>query len=232
MHGWRNTSRRARAGPIDLSDCCTPKGYRQIFSEKSAVTQAKRYRRKGLDGTSRRIFDLVKKRGVEGKTLLEVGGGVGAIEIELLKVGMANAVNVELTPTYEVAAGELLGEAGLAGRVERKIMDFAEAGTGVETADVVVLNRVICCYPDMPRLVGAAADHAKGVLVMSFPNSRWWSELGLSFGNFAFGLFRIQFRVFLHPPDAILAAVERHGFKTTFNERGLLWQMAAFERIS
>jgi magnesium-protoporphyrin O-methyltransferase len=213
-----------------MSDCCTPKGYRQIFSEKSAVTQAKRYRRKGLDGTSRRIVDLVKKSGVEGKTLLEVGGGVGAIEIELLKAGMAQAVNVELTPTYEGAAGKLLGEAGLGDRVERRIMDFAEAGTEVGTADVVVLNRVICCYPDMPKLAGAAAEHARGMLVMSFPNNRWWSELGLSFGNFAFGLFRIQFRVFLHAPDAILAEVERHGFKTTFNERGLLWQVAAFER--
>jgi magnesium-protoporphyrin O-methyltransferase len=213
-----------------LTDCCTPKGYRTIFSEKSAVTQAKRYRRKGLDGTSKRIFDVVKQQGVEGKTLLEVGGGVGAIEIELLKAGMAQAVNVELTPTYEGAAGKLLGEAGLGDRVERRIMDFAEAGTEVGIADVVVLNRVICCYPDMPKLAGAAADHARGVLVMSFPNNRWWSELGLSFGNFAFGLFRIQFRVFLHAPDAILAAVERHGFKTTFNERGLLWQVAAFER--
>jgi magnesium-protoporphyrin O-methyltransferase len=213
-----------------MTDCCTPKGYRTIFSEKSAVAQAKRFRRRGLDGTSRRIFDLIKKRAVEGKTLLEVGGGVGAIEIELLKAGMAQAVNVELTPTYERAAGDLLGEAGLIDRVERKIMDFAEAGEEVGTADVVILNRVICCYPDMPKLAGAAAKHAKGVLVMSFPNNRWWSELGLSFANFAFGLFRIQFRVFLHPPDAILSAVEQHGFRTTFNERGLLWQVAAFER--
>jgi magnesium-protoporphyrin O-methyltransferase len=82
-----------------VSDCCTPKGYRQIFSEKNAAGEAKRYRRKGLDGTSKRIFDFIRERGVEGKTLLEVGGGVGAIEIELLKAGMARAINVELTPT-------------------------------------------------------------------------------------------------------------------------------------
>ena len=215
-----------------MNDCCTPKGYRTIFSEKSAVTEAKRYRRRGLDGTSRRIFDFVKKRGVEGKTLLEVGGGIGAIEIELLKAGMAKAVNVELTPTYESAAGDLLGESGLADRAERKIMDFAQAGNEVETADVVVMNRVICCYPDMPKLAGAAAEHAKDVLVISFPNDRWWTQLGLSFANFGFGLFRIQFRVFLHSPDLILAAVERHGFRTAFNNRGLLWQVAALERVA
>ena len=86
-----------------MSDCCSPKGYRQIFSEKNARGEAKRYRRKGLDGTSRRIADLLKERGVEGKSLLEVGGGIGAIQIELLKAGIARGINVELTPTYEKA---------------------------------------------------------------------------------------------------------------------------------
>jgi len=124
-----------------VSDCCTPKGYRQIFSEKSAAGEAKRYRRKGLDGTSKRIFDFIRERGVEGKTLLEVGGDIGAIEIELLKAGMARAVNVELTPTYEAAAGELVVETGLSDRVDRRVMDFAEAGPEVETADVVVWAR-------------------------------------------------------------------------------------------
>jgi magnesium-protoporphyrin O-methyltransferase len=213
-----------------LSDCCTPKGYRTIFSEKSAVREAKRYRRRGLDGTTRRIFDLIQKRGVQGKTLLEVGGGVGAIEIDLLKAGMAKAVNVELTPTYEAAASDLLKETGLDNRVERKVMDFVEAGQEVEPADVVVMNRVICCYSDMPKLAGAAAEHAKDVLVMSFPNERWWTQLGLSFGNFGFGLFRVQFQIFMHPPDKILAAVEKHGFRTMFNDRGMLWQVVALER--
>jgi len=213
-----------------VSDCCTPKGYRQIFSEKSARAEARRYRRKGLDGTSRQITDLLKKRGVEGRTLLEVGGGIGAIEIDLLKAGVVRAVNVELTPTYEDAAGELLRESGLADRVERKVMDFTEVGTEVNAADIVVMNRVICCYPDMPKLARAAADHARGVLVMTFPNNRWWTRLGLTFVNLGFRVIRMQFRVFLHPPDLILAAVEQSGFKTSLNERGLLWQVAALEK--
>src|SRR5439155_27073391 len=108
-----------------MTDCCTPKGYRWVFSERSARAEAKRYRRKGLDVTSRRIFDFVKKQGVEDRTVLEVGGGIGAIQIELLKAGAAHAVSVELTPTYEEAATDLLREMGLEERVERRIMDFA-----------------------------------------------------------------------------------------------------------
>jgi len=214
-----------------VSDCCTPKGYRQIFSEKNAAGEAKRFRRKGLDATSKRIVDVIRERGVEGKTLLEVGGGIGAIEIELIKAGMAQAVNVELTPTYETAAGGLLVEAGLLDRVERKVMDFAEAGPEVESADVVVMNRVICCYPDMPRLAGAAADRARGMLVMSFPNGRWWTRLGLILANFGFRVSRTQFRVFQHPPALILAAVEQRGFRTRFTQPGLLWQVVALERL-
>lgn len=213
-----------------MSDCCTPKGYRQIFSEKNASGEANRYRRKGLDGTSKRIFELIRRQSIEGKTLLEVGGGIGAVEIELLKAGMARAMNVELTPTYEAAAGDLLVEAGLTDRVERQLMDFAEAGNSVEAADVVVMNRVICCYPDMPKLAGAAADRAKGMLVMSFPNRRLWTRLGLTIANFGFRVVRMQFRVFLHPPALILAAVEQRGFETRHNEPGLLWQVVALER--
>src|SRR5438132_12679036 len=159
-----------------MTDCCTPKGYRWVFSERSARAEAKRYRRKGLDATSRRIFDFVKKQGVEGRTVLEVGGGIGAIQIELLKAGAARAVSVELTPTYEEEATALLREVGLEERVERRIMDFAAAGAAVERADIVIMNRVICCYPDMPRLAGTAADHTREVLVVSFPKERWWTR--------------------------------------------------------
>ncbi len=214
----------------NVSDCCTPKGYRQIFSEKNARGEAKRYRRKGLDGTSRRIADLLKERDVEGRTLLEVGGGIGAIQIELLKAGIARSTNVELTPTYEEAADQLVREAGLADRVERKVTDFAEAVPDVEVADFVVMNRVLCCYPDMPKLAAAAADHARRALVLSFPNSRWWTRVGLTVVNLGFRIFRVQFQVFMHSPKLILATVERHGFTTRFNQRGMVWQVAALER--
>ena len=80
-----------------VSDCCTPKGYSQVFSERGARSQARSYRRNGLDATSRRIVELLKQQGVDGLTLLEVGGGSVAIQIEL-KAGLARAVSVELRP--------------------------------------------------------------------------------------------------------------------------------------
>ena len=215
-----------------MSNCCTPKGYRWIFSERQARSEAKRYRRKGLDATSRRIVDFLKQQGVEGRTVLEVGGGIGAIQIELLKAGAARAVSVELTPTYEEEAATLLRDQGLTDRVERRIMDFAAAGDSVPSADIVIMNRVVCCYPDMPRLAGAASDHTREVLVMSFPKRTWWLWVGLGLGNAILRAMRREFQIFLHPPKRILATSEQHGLRTIFDESGVMWTVAALRRTA
>jgi magnesium-protoporphyrin O-methyltransferase len=215
-----------------MSDCCSPRGYREFFNERNARADARRYRRRGLDDVSKLIVRLVAERGVSGRTLLEVGGGVGAIEIELLKAGLSQAVSVELTPTYEEEAGALLREHGFEDRVERQVLDFAQAGDGVGPADFVVLNRVLCCYPDMPLLAGAAADHARRALVLSFPNDRWWTRLAFRSVNVALRLTRRQFRIFLHPPASILAIAELHGLRRTHSESGRIWHVVTLERAA
>jgi 2-polyprenyl-3-methyl-5-hydroxy-6-metoxy-1,4-benzoquinol methylase len=215
---------------LDVPDCCSPKGYRSVFSEKRARAEARRYRRRGLDPTSRRVAEFLQRQDIEGRTLLEVGGGIGAIQIDLLKAGITSAVNIELTPTYEEAARALLREAGLEARVERRVMDFAEASGEVEAADIVIMNRVICCYPDMPKLTGAAADHTRELLVMSFPKERWWTRAVIGIGDFVLRAARQQFQVFLHPHDEIIATAERHGLKTMSNQTGFFWEVASLRR--
>ena len=213
-----------------MSDCCSPAGYRRIFSERSARAEAKRYRRNGLDPTSRRVFEVVTGRGVSGKTVLEIGGGIGSLQLELLKAGAARATSIELTPTYEDVACELANEAGLGDRVQRRLMDFAAAPAEVEVADVVIMNRVVCCYPDMPRLTTAAAEHTRQLLVLTYPRETWWTRIGLRLGNLAFRLARREFQIFLHPPKRIIATTEQQGLLTVHNHNGTLWTVAAFGR--
>jgi magnesium-protoporphyrin O-methyltransferase len=136
-----------------------------------------------------------------------------------------------MTPTYETAAGDLLRKAGLEDRVERKLMDFAEADADVEAADIVIMNRVICCYPDMPKLVGVAAAHTRQVLVLSFPRETWWTRQGLSLANLVLRIARRGFQVFVHRPERILATAEDNGLTATLNQSGVFWQVAAFRRL-
>ena len=164
--------------------------------------------------------------------MLEVGGGIGAVQIELLKAGASRALSIELTPTYEDVAAGLLREAGLADRVERRVMDFAEAAAEVDGADIVVLNRVICCYPDMPKLTGAAAGHARRLLVMSYPRRTWWTRLGLGVSNGVLALMRREFHIFVHPPQEIAATARQHGLEPLLEQTGVLWTVAALGRAS
>ena len=214
-----------------MSDCCSPKGYRWVFSERNARGEAKRYRRKGLDGTSREIVDYLKAQGVSGQSVLEVGGGIGAVQIELLKAGANSAVSVELTPTYEEVATELLGDAGLRDRVQRKVTDFV-AASDVAPADVVVLNRVLCCYHDMPRLAGAAAEHTRKLLVLSYPRRTWWTVASFAVFNWFLALFRRQFHVFVHKPKEILSTAREHGLEPVLNHAGPFWTVAVLRRTA
>lgn len=213
-----------------VSDCCTPRGYSRLFSERGAQRQASRYRRSGLDAVSAEVARVVRDRGVAGASVIEVGGGIGAVQLELLKAGAAATTSIELTPTYESEATALLRENGLEDRSDRRIMDFAEAGAGVGAADVVVLNRVVCCYHDMPKLAGAAAEHARRLLVLSFPKERLWTRALLAAGNAGLWIARQQFHVFLHSPAAIRRVAEGRGLRAVYDHEGLFWQVVAFER--
>jgi SAM-dependent methyltransferase len=188
---------------------------------------AARYRRRGLDATARRVFELVRGR---GETVLEIGGGVGELEIELLHAGARNAVNVELSPAYEAEGARLVAESGVAGRVEWRYGDLAVERDLAEAADLVVMHRVVCCYPDMPALVGVAADKTRRALALSFPRDAWFVRLGARFVNGWCWVRRSAFRFYVHRPDAIGAVACEQGLRPAGAHTGRIWQVAAFAR--
>ena len=167
--------------------------------------------------------------GVDGARVLEGGGGIGAIQIELLEAGAAEATNVELSDAYEGEAESLLRERGLAGRVERRVGDFVTAE--LPQADVVVLNRVVCCYPDHRALVGVAAAHATRVLALTFPRERALTRIGFRAINLFLRFRHCGFRTFVHPVAEILDAAREQGLRPVAVERsGPIWHVAVLER--
>lgn len=213
-----------------MSSCCSPDEYKSVFSEKEAQSTLRAYRRKGLGDDERRIVDFVRSRAAPGYSVLEVGGGVGAIQLELLRDGAARATNVELAPTWESAAAELIREEDVADRVERRIGDFVSEAGSVEPADVVVMHRVICCYPDADGLVGAAAEHTRRYLLITVPRDNWGAHLFVTLLNTFFFVRRLRFRSRVHPIPTIVAAGERAGLRVVDGHRGRIWQFIALER--
>lgn len=213
-----------------MGSCCDPRGYDRTFDGRFARRTANRYRRRGLDRTAQRIVRLVEEQGVQGATVLEVGGGVGQIQVELLKRGAAHAMNLELSSSYEQEAGRLLADAGMTGRVERRILDIAAAPDEVPPADVVVLNRVVCCYPDYARLLGSVAAHARRQVVFSHPPRNLLSRTVIGAQNLLFRVLGSDFRVFAHPPQAMLDVLREGGLVPGGTEHGLVWRVSAARR--
>lgn len=213
-----------------MAGCCDPRGYDKVFGAGFAKRTAKKYRRRGLDPAARRMVDFLAAEGLSGATVLEIGGGVGNIGVELLRRGAESATTLELSSSYEDEARRLAREAGVADRVHRRVVDIVAEPDGVEPADLVVLHRVVCCYPDHARLLGAAADHCRSRLAFSHPPRNLASRAVLAVENAMHALVGREFRTFAHPPDEMLAALTTHGLRPVLTHPGRVWQVQGLVR--
>jgi 16S rRNA G966 N2-methylase RsmD len=233
---WGRTgSNEGNFGPVRdpywlMADCCEPDGYDEKFSDRFARRVARRYRRRGLSRSSRAIVSFLTERGIDDATVLEIGGGVGEIQVELLRRGVARATNLEISTNYESQAAQLLGQSGMQGRVERRFLDIALQPEDVDGADIVVLHRVVCCYPDYERLLRAAGSKAGRLLVFSHPPRNVVTRTLLWWDNSLRQLKGDSFRTFAHPPAAMLAVLGQSGLKHTYRWRGFGWCVVGLER--
>jgi magnesium-protoporphyrin O-methyltransferase len=213
-----------------MPDCCDPAPYGRFFDKKEAGRRLRRYRRRGLDRTATRILAYLRRRDLEGRSVLEVGGGIGDLQIELLKSGAASAVNVELSPEYEETARELSDAEGMTGRIDRRLGDFVERQQELESADVVVLNRVICCYPWMERMMGASIEKTRWILAIAVPRDRLVSRMMVKIGSGVLRLAGHDFESHVHPVGEMQVMASRAGLTRVFEAKGLVWQGLVFER--
>lgn len=162
--------------------------------------------------------------------MLEIGGGVGQVLLELLKAGAGSGEVIELVPSYEEHAAALAAEAGIGERASFRTADLVADPAARRPADIVVLNKVVCCTPDGIELAGVSAELARRTLVLSFPRETWWARAAFGTVNVGLRLRRRRFRVFVHSHQALRAAVEAHGLAHVSDRDGPLFRIAAYRR--
>ena len=201
-----------------------------MFKPRVARRSLERYRKQGLHELERRMVASASAGGLEDVRVLEIGGGIGTIQSELLNAGAAQGEVVELVPAWEPYARELARESGQEERSSFRVADVLEDPDAVEPADVVVLHRVVCCSLDGVALTSAAARLAQRTLVLSFPRNVLLVRTGVRVMNAGLGLMRRSFRVFVHRPAALAAAAEAEGLHLADSGHGRVWEFAAFRR--
>lgn len=214
-------------------DCChTPNGLDKLFDEATARSEVQSYWKKGIDKNARQVVTALTAQGVSGASVLEVGSGIGGLHLELLKSGAARATSVDLSPAYVEAAKGMASRLGFKDAVDHRLLDFARQAGEVAEADVVIMHRVVCCYPDMRALVQPAANHARRLLALSFPRDVWWVQLGVRLSNLWMALTRSAFRSFVHRPAEIVATAQQAGLLPIFERLSGPWQIVVFRRGS
>ncbi len=211
--------------------CCQCQAIESEFSSGIARWELKRFRRRGPVRTTRLLLEDLR-RGAPGASLLDIGGGIGAIHHALLEAGVGTATHVDISPAYLEAAREEATRLGHGERVRFVRGDLVQLASTLPPADLVTLDRVICCYPDMPGLVGLAAEKARRELGAVYPRDGWWVRLAVHALNLFARVRRRDFRVFLHAPAAIDERLRRHGLERRTLRRTLAWEIATYARPS
>ena len=200
------------------------------FTPARAQAELAQYRQRGPRGTARLILKSLSDLAVTPRTLLDIGAGVGVLHHELLGSGVGRAVHVEAAAAYVAAAEQETARRGHGGRVQFRHGDFVGLASELGSAEVVTLDRVVCCYPELEPLISLSAEKAERYYVLSFPHDRWYVRAHTWWQNQQRRRAGNAFRTFVHPVGRIEALVRSAGFQVLQSRRTLVWRVLVFKR--
>lgn len=201
------------------------------FSESEARAEMRHYRRRGPMRQTKLILEAIRSLNLSNANLLDIGGGIGAIYHELLRDVVREATHVDASSAYLKLAKDEAARRGQSGRVHFVHADFTDVAPDVEPADIVTLDRVVCCYPDFRGLLKAAAEHSRRVVALTYPRETWYLRMFFKIVDFFQKLRRDPFRVFLHPVAEMDALLKKEGFQRVSLRRLFVWEMTLYQRM-
>lgn len=211
-------------------DACGCEGFASTFDRRTAEQDRDQYRRAGPDRTTRMLLDLIRRYGVAGSSILDVGGGIGVIDHELLREGAGHAVLVDASEAYLTVARDEARRANVLDRIEFRVGDFVREAAEIDAADIVTLHRVVCCYRDAEALVSLSSARARRLYGLVLPRDRWFVRLGLRLLNLKQRITRQAFRAYAHPNARIDRIVAANGLKPRFEAATLAWRVVVYDR--
>jgi len=232
LHRGDRSRRRRIVGSSErdsvvTSPCCAADAQ---FGRPVAAGDLKRYRRRGPDPSTRLLLQELRPRIREGASLLDVGGGVGVIGVELLARGLGAVTQVDASSAYLDTARRHFAERNWQDRVELVQGDFATVPLSRGPADLVTLDRVVCCYPDFEGILVRAAEHTRHALGFSYPRDRWYVRWVVGLGNLLRRVTGSTFRTFVHSVPAMTRVVETAGLRHVARHETMVWAVDIYER--
>src|SRR5262245_57716127 len=204
----------------------------KAFSESEAKSEFRDYHKRGPAKQTQLILEAIRSLGLTNAVLLDIGGGIGTIHHELLKDVAVEATHVDASSAYLKVATEEAKRLGHDEQVKFIHADFTDVASELPQADVVTLDRVVCCYPNFRELLKAASSKSRKAIALTYPRETWYMRLALAMANFFQRISRDPFRVFLHPIADMDSLLNTEGFARVSIHRLFIWEMALYQRTA
>ncbi|MHA2156415.1 MAG: class I SAM-dependent methyltransferase [Candidatus Hodarchaeales archaeon] len=210
--------------------CCSINGLDKMFNESNAAKELEKYRSKGPTGPTKEILTFFTQERVMGKTLLDIGGGVGIIQHELIKEGIRNAISVEASPAYNNASQLEANAQGHGNKIDYYMGDFTTYSSQLPSTDVVTLDKVICCYPNGEDLVSKSLILSNEYYGLVYPSDNVFVKLGASLLNFYKKLTKKDYRSYVHSREKIHSLIQSNGFDKIFESRSGFMMIEVYKK--
>jgi SAM-dependent methyltransferase len=215
---------------VGCSCCDYASAAGEQFTAERAAKELRAYRRGRVGPTTRLLRDGLVNNGLNHGVLLDVGVGIGALSFELLERGFTRAVGVDASRSYLAAAAEEASRRQRSESISFVHGDFVNLAKGLPDADVVTLDRVVCCYPDYRSLLGEAIQHAERGFALSYPRDRWFVRWGMRAENAFRRLGSDSFRTFVHPRAGMERLIGDAGFNLVSRNQTAIWAADVYAR--
>ena len=206
----------------------TTRDFGDFYNPSKAASELRSYRNRGPIPSTRMLIDALKTEGVEGATVIDIGGGIGAIQHELLAAGAAHVTSIDASDAYIRTAREESDRRGLTGRVTYQHGDFLELAETIRPADIVTLDRVINVYPDWKRLIHLSAARARRLYGLVYPRNTLPVKMVVSVMNLL--VWRGPVHATVPSPDVIDSLTSEAGLVRFFSKTTGPWQVAVYRR--
>jgi len=208
--------------------CC---GADQFFDLKGAQKKMKKFKLKGAGKITKRLLKTLLLQGVNGKTLLDIGGGIGAIQWIFLENGGEKTTDVDASTEYLKVAEAHAIENKMEENTQFIHGDFIDRSDEIQKHDFVTLDKVVCCYPDYKSLLGLALDKCNETIALSFPVGGPISKFVAIFENIYFYFKKNPFGTYIHSPKEIESFILDHGFQKVKKSISFPWHVQIYRRL-
>lgn len=213
-------------------NCCCPhsKSAGRFFSF-FAHRHRKRFEKKGFELSQIQLLSGLDQASYKDATILEIGSGVGHLHQTLLENGAKSAVGIDLSSKMNEEARQWAKERGLSKRTQYFDNDFIMIADELEDADITILDKVVCCYPDAESLVKKSLSKTQRVYALTYPRNRWYIHLVMNLLTLLMVIIGSDFRPYVHDPKNIEKWITNNNYNKTYEVSNFMWLTQIYIKI-